>query len=82
MAAVYVGQTQGTVRPTNPFNPEEDAKRLRKAMKGFGKLTLTVCSASAFTISLLHVLDGVKSNIMSVDRYCHLPLFYIGQVLV
>ena len=50
MAAVYVGQTQGTVRPANPFNPEEDAKRLRKAMKGFGKLS--VCSASPFTMLL------------------------------
>ena len=40
MAAVYVGQTQGTVKPANPFNPEEDGKRLRKAMKGFGKLSV------------------------------------------
>ena len=48
MAAVYVGQTQGTVRPANPFNAEEDAKRLRKAMKGFGKLS--ACSADIFTM--------------------------------
>ncbi len=33
---VYVLQTQGTVRPASPFSAEEDAKRLRKAMKGFG----------------------------------------------
>ena len=46
MAAVYVGQTQGTVKPANPFNPEEDGKRLRKAMKGFGKLS--VCSADIY----------------------------------
>ena len=29
--------TQGTVHPANPFNPEDDAKALRKAMKGLGK---------------------------------------------
>ena len=56
MAAVYVGQTQGTVKPANPFNPEEDGKRLRKAMKGFGKLS--VCSADIYNVFfLLHVYE-------------------------
>ena len=48
MAAVYVGQTQGTVKAANPFNAEDDAKRLRKAMKGFGK------SAIVYLVSVTH----------------------------
>ena len=30
---------QGTVFPANPFNPEGDCDALRKAMKGFGKIS-------------------------------------------
>ena len=30
----------GTLRPAQPFNVEEDTKVLRKAMKGFGKISL------------------------------------------
>lgn len=29
--------TQGTVKPHSPFDAETDAKKLRNAMKGFGK---------------------------------------------
>ena len=28
---------RGTVKPHSPFDAEEDAKTLRKAMKGFGE---------------------------------------------
>lgn len=37
MSAQYVPmQCQPTVYPADPFDPEEDAATLRKAMKGFG----------------------------------------------
>ena len=31
-------ETHGTIRPVDPFDAEEDAGTLRKAMKGMGKL--------------------------------------------
>ncbi|EHB06924.1 Annexin A6 [Heterocephalus glaber] len=36
LSAVSRVEMKGTVRPTSDFNPDEDAKALRKAMKGLG----------------------------------------------
>jgi len=34
---MYISQGQGTLRSAPNFNPDEDAKVLRKAMKGLGE---------------------------------------------
>lgn len=34
--------TQGTVKPVNPFDPENDCNVLKKAMKGIGEIYLYV----------------------------------------
>ncbi len=53
---VYVLQTQGTVRPASPFSAEEDAKRLRKAMKVMNRLAvyshLTRCTLNMGMLDL------------------------------
>lgn len=36
-SSVCFSQLKGTVRPAGDFNPDADAKALRKAMKGLGK---------------------------------------------
>ncbi len=35
-----VSQTEGTVKPADIFNPEDDVKQLKKAMKGLGMCTV------------------------------------------
>ena len=45
--------TRGTVKDHTPFDAEEDARRLRKAMKGFGRWKFVVCICQHSTLGIL-----------------------------